>query len=165
MIMPATSEVVSATSHWAVNVLDRMATRTMPTTTPIHARFVARASGWRRWMMLPRTGRRDPRKYSTSTMARSGMSSRMPFAGSHSGHQDWSATSTMPDWNMPMRNPPATARGMEVRLPTRAAASAGTTNSVNRSTCSDPNPMTTRPVMPARSAEKTQLMPARSWGE
>ena len=38
-------------------------------------------------MMLPRTGSREPRKYSTSTMASSGMSSRMPFAGSHSGHQ------------------------------------------------------------------------------
>ena len=127
MIIPATSEVVSATSHSAVKRLDRMKTRTSPMPRPTQARSVASASGWRRWMMLPRIGRRDPRKKSTSTMARRGTSSRMPLAGSQRGHHDWSATSTMPDWNMPMRKPPATASGIEVRLPTRAAPSAGIT--------------------------------------
>ncbi len=127
MIIPAVSEVVRATSHSAVKMLERSATSTRPTTTPIQARLVASASGCRRWMMLPRTGRRAPRKKRTRTMASNGTSSRMPFAGSQAGHQDWSATSTMPDWNMPIRNPPATASGIDVRLPTSAAARAGTT--------------------------------------
>ena len=100
MIIPATSEVVSETSHSAVKRLDRRKTRTSPMPRPTQARLVASASGWRRWMMLPRIGRRDPRKKSTSTMASRGTSSRMPLAGSQSrpprlvGHLDHARTGT-----------------------------------------------------------------------
>ena len=96
MIMPATSDVVSATSHWAVKMLERTDDQD---DADHHADPGPLGGEGERLAALddaaPHRQPVDPRKNSTSTMASSGTSSRTPLAGSQSGHHDWSAISTI----------------------------------------------------------------------
>ena len=127
MIIPATSEVVSETSHSAVKRLDRRKTRTSPMPRPTQAAVGGERERLAALDDAAAYRQAGPSEEEHEHDGEEGHQLRACRWREPPGHHDWSATSTMPDWNMPMRKPPTTASGIEVRLPTRAAPRAGIT--------------------------------------